>query len=333
MLKFKLSYLWGFVILLMIFGLPNVVRAVMVEDEPSSSRPVARISYSYGGDVPDEVSQLEDDYSHYEGDVVDLNDLISQDYTKLNGYIFNGWTVKGLKYLYADDSFVESNPIDVVDGEFTIPSNDDSSDCYIVIQIEISWTKLYTLKYEVGGEVPDEYTLPESSEYKKGDTVILDDLEVGTEIGGYRFLGWKMNDTEMTGNSFEMPGSDVTITSVWAKLYDVKYKIEGEVPEGYELPENGQYIQGENVSMGSLKAGDVIGEYRFLGWKTKDGKTVDANFEMPAGNVELVGLFEKIEAEENADNPKTFDNIMFYGMLLLVSVGIISVLYRKIIKN
>ena len=333
MLKSKLSYLWGFAILLMFFGLPNAVRAFAIECGKGY-----RIEFSYKNPDQTKIKELPDALSeqyYMTSKKVDLNNVSPKKGDRVNGYQFDGWEFKSVKYdgCRGNGGYNYNQAIDIVDDKFELPEWKDSDDGTMIITLEGSWTKLYNLNYQFDGDQPEGYKLPENGEYVEGEKVTLDDLEVGTEIGGYRFLGWKMNGNEMKDNSFEMPGSDVTITAVWSKLYDVKYKIEGEVPEGYELPENGQYIQGENVSMGSLKTGDVIGEYRFLGWKIKDGKTVDANFEMPAGNIELIGSFEKIEAKENADNPKTFDNIMFYGTLLLVSIGIIGVLYHKIIKN
>ena len=93
-----------------------------------------------------------------------------------------------------------------------------------------------------------------------------------------------------------MPSKNVTFTgSFTAKTkYNVSYSISGTLPEGFVAPTTKSYGAGDDVVLDTLKVGDVINGYRFLGWSS----TVDLSdgiFQMPSSNVTIVGRFEQIK--------------------------------------
>lgn len=152
---------------------------------------------------------------------------------------------------------------------------------------------LYTVTYKYTGTVPDGAPVPEVGSYSEGTTV---GVEANPTIAGYTFSGWSTSDVTVSNNSFTMPSKNVTFTgSFTAKTkYNVSYSISGTLPEGFVAPTTKSYGAGDDVVLDTLKVGDVINGYRFLGWSS----TVDLSdgiFQMPSSNVTIVGRFEQIK--------------------------------------
>lgn len=161
----------------------------------------------------------------------------------------------------------------------------------------------YNVTYQYTGDVPDNApSLPPVSSYAAGTTVgIAQDIN----LDGYQFSGWKLEGvTSIDGKSFVMPAKNVVLTGSFTKkeqkVEDVKYTISGVTPDGYLPPLDKSYPVGSDVKLDSLKPGDVINGYRFLGWKTDDVElpplTTEEStiFTMPDNPVTLVGQFERI---------------------------------------
>lgn len=152
---------------------------------------------------------------------------------------------------------------------------------------------LYTVTYKYTGTVPDGAPVPEVGSYSGGTTV---GVEANPTIAGYTFSGWSTSDVTVSNNSFTMPSKNVTFTgSFTAKTkYTVSYSISGTLPEGFVAPTTKSYGAGDDVVLDTLKVGDVINGYRFLGWSS----TVDLSdgiFQMPSSNVTIIGRFEQIK--------------------------------------
>lgn len=152
---------------------------------------------------------------------------------------------------------------------------------------------LYTVTYKYTGTVPDGAPVPEVGSYSEGTTI---GVEANPTIAGYTFSGWSTSDVTVSNNSFTMPSKNVTFTgSFTAKTkYNVSYSISGTLPEGFVAPTTKSYGAGDDVVLDTLKVGDVINGYRFLGWSS----TVDLSdgiFQMPSSNVTIVGRFEQIK--------------------------------------
>ena len=161
----------------------------------------------------------------------------------------------------------------------------------------------YNVTYQYTGDVPDNApSLPPVSSYAAGTTVgIAQDIN----LDGYQFSGWKLEGvTSIDGKSFVMPAKNVVLTGSFTKkeqkVEEVKYTISGVTPDGYLPPLDKSYPVGSDVKLDSLKPGDVINGYRFLGWKTDDVElpplTTEEStiFTMPDNPVTLVGQFERI---------------------------------------
>jgi len=156
---------------------------------------------------------------------------------------------------------------------------------------------LYQVSYAYEGDVPENApALPETMSYAEGNTVgVLNNISVP----GYTFTGWTSDDVTINNSNFTMPSKNVTLKGSFTAntTYAVSYSLSGSSqPEGYTLPREKQYSALEEVKVDSLKAGDIISGYRFLGWTTTD-VTVDADgiFQMPTKAVSFVGQFEQVK--------------------------------------
>ena len=156
---------------------------------------------------------------------------------------------------------------------------------------------LYNVTYQYTGDIPENApTLPEASEYAEGTTV---GLISNITVPGYTFSGWQTANATINNSSFVMPATNVVIQGSFTKnqTYTVSYELEGtNQPDNYILPKTKSYGAGEEITVDSLKAGDVIGSYKFLGWTSTDitlGE--DGVFEMPTKNVVIKGSFEPVK--------------------------------------
>lgn len=153
---------------------------------------------------------------------------------------------------------------------------------------------LYTVTYKYSGTVPDNAPgLPEVSSYNEGASV---GVLSSPNVSGYTFSGWSSDDVTVTNGTFTMPSANVTFTGSFTakQKYKVSYSISGSSPDGFSVPSSKDYGVGDDVKIDSLKVGDVVNGYRFLGWTS----TVDLSeeiFAMPDENVDIVGSFEQIK--------------------------------------
>lgn len=154
---------------------------------------------------------------------------------------------------------------------------------------------LYTVSYSYTGDVPENAPeLPTSISYSAGDSVAV---ENDMSLEGYTFSGWESSDVAISNGSFTMPESNVAFTGSFEPktTYTVTYNISGSnIPEGYTAPKEKSYGVGDDVHVDSLKAGDIINGYRFLGWQTTDVTVSDGMFQMPSETVTMTGLFEEV---------------------------------------
>ena len=156
-------------------------------------------------------------------------------------------------------------------------------------------TTLYKVIYEFEGEVPKGAIVPTTTQYIENQTV---GVENNPTVEGYTFSGWKSDSVTITNGKFTMPARNVTLKGSFTKStgYSVTYEIEGTIPEGYLVPDKKDYYPNSEVKVDSLKVGDEINGYRFLGWKTSDVEiTNDNDFLMPQKNVTITGSFEEIK--------------------------------------
>lgn len=156
---------------------------------------------------------------------------------------------------------------------------------------------LYSVTYKYTGTVPDNVPdAPAVSSYNEGATV---GVEAEPNVSNYKFSGWSTTDVTVTNGSFTMPAKNVTFTGSFTQktTYNVVYSITGDAPDGFVVPSTKSYSYGSDVKLDSLKAGDVISGYRFLGWSVPGTVTVNDEgiFQMPNTNITITGSFEKIK--------------------------------------
>ena len=160
-------------------------------------------------------------------------------------------------------------------------------------------SSMYNVSYQYAGTIPaNAPSVPSTNAYVEGAKV---GVANNVELEGYTFSGWTTSTTGVTvsNGSFTMPERDVVFTGSFTPdpTYNVTYSLTGTSPPGYTLPLQKSYYPNEVVNVDTLKVGDIVGGYRFLGWTTNtSGVVVDSSrkFVMPSSNVSFTGSFELI---------------------------------------
>ena len=150
----------------------------------------------------------------------------------------------------------------------------------------------YNVTYTFTGTVPDGVVAPGIQNFPEGAKV---GVANSPNVTGYTFSGWTTSDATVSDGKFTMPNNNVTFVGSFTEKpkHTVTYVINGTTPSGYVLPTTKSYSEGETVEVDSLKPGDVINGYKFLGWK-KDGSSVE-EFTMPNTDVVITGAFEEVK--------------------------------------
>lgn len=225
------------------------------------------VSYEYDGEIPEGAPELPTSTSYAAG----VNVNVASD-PVLEGYTFSGWSSSG---------------VTVNNGAFTMPGEP--------VVFTGSFTKKdgYTVRYEITGDVPENYVVPSEKEYFAGDTVRVDSTESGYVFNGYRFSGWSSSNIEIDENGeFIMPSGYIVITGSFEEVtYTVTYEYyDTVVPvdssgDPIDPPEAQVYRPGDIVTLPDVS--DVAG-YKFLGWYKED------NFEMPEEDITIYGEWQKV---------------------------------------
>ncbi len=133
------------------------------------------------GDVP------VDENKYAPGDIV----TIAESVLIRDGYRFMGWTDGAHVYAAGSTVFMGNEQL----------------------MLTAVWAKEYILSYSVGA---DDVTgeVPASAAYLEGETVQI--KSVSLTRNGYDFFGWSDGkEIRQAGDSFAMPGENVTLTAVW----------------------------------------------------------------------------------------------------------------------
>ena len=109
---------------------------------------------------------------------------------------------------------------------------------------------------------------------------------------GYRFVRWTSDDVTISGNSFVMPGHDVTVTAVFEAIPPTEYTVT------VNHAENGT----ATASPASATAGTLItltanpdDGYVLDHWIINGEVRTENTFRMPTGNVEVTPVFRQLE--------------------------------------
>ncbi len=236
----------------------NTVHAIMGKNNVD----MYTVHYEYDGVVPSNAPSLPGDMSYAVGNSVGLlNDI------NIQGYVFSGWT---------------SNDVEIANNTFNMPNKN------VTLKGSFIEKSKQQVIYSIEGETPDDYSLPTASHYGVGDYVEVDNLQAGSIVNGYKFLGWTTEDTDVDDGSFEMPNKTVHFVGKFEQQkYKVIYKFQGNVlpPNAASLlPATKSYVPGSKVTLDNVS--DVAG-YKFLGWYS------DNTFKMPNEDVIVVGEWKE----------------------------------------
>ena len=233
----------------------NIVHAYI----GSASEPLHNVEYEYTGDVPDEAPLAPVKSRYAKSAKVGVAPSVD-----VPGYEFSGW---------------ETDDVTVNNESFVMPDRD------VILRGSFEEVPKYQVVYQIEGDKPSNYVAPTTKEYPKDEVVNVDSLVSGSEINGYRFLGWESSDVTFTDeNNFVMPERNITIIGHFEEIkYKVTYAFYDTVtPPNADslLPEVKYYKPGVRVTHPTMQ--DVTG-YKFLGWYKED------NFVMPEEDMTIYG--------------------------------------------
>lgn len=181
------------------------------------------------------------------------------------------------------------NTFSAIEKDLTIVSNQ------VHVYIGDDDATKYKVEYEYTGDVPSNAPiLPVSSEYVSGNSV---NVFNNVTLAGYEFSGWTTTDVTVENSKFNMPNHNVKFVGSFTKKnsYKVQYEITSEKPDNYISPADEQYYENDIVNVDTLKNGDIVNGYKFLGWTTEDVNIDNNIFEMPNKDVKIIGSFERLK--------------------------------------
>ena len=219
------------------------------------------VSYAYTGDIPSGAPAAPTTQDYPANAAVTVATSPS-----LVGYTFSGWTTP--------DATVTNN-------SFSMP---EQAVNFVGIWVQDIETIKHTVTYIIEGDAPSDFLAPAPKDYVVDSQVSLEDIEPGTIIDGYRFLGWTSTDATITGSGFTMPDNDVVIRGSFERVsYTVCYRFEGAVlPPNHNslLPACTNHYPGDTVTTAATPTAEG---YEFIGWYK------NATFTMPEKNVVIYG--------------------------------------------
>ncbi len=139
--------------------------------------------------------------------------------------------------------------------------------------------ELFSITYDKNGGTG---IVDENQPAAKGEKVKLSVWALKRD--GYSHIGW--SDGEKTydrGELIDMPASDINLTAVWSKIYNIEYEDVSDL--GYNWPlSNGTVVPGTEIKLGNYAA--FKGDAMFNGWLV-NGQHYDnsTSFIMPEEDV------------------------------------------------
>ncbi len=228
------------------------------------------VTYEIDGDIDWLLDNYKHSYSYYGIDMPDAmlysEGSIIQTLPEMyiEGYDFSGW--------HSEDVTIDNN-------QFTMPNKN------IVIKGTFTKAKPYKVTYEIEGELPDEYIVPDEKEYYPNQTIKIDFLEKGNTFNDATFNGWQTEDINVEDDgTFLMPNHDIKFTGSFNIIkYKVEYQFDGDVvpPNSADLlPTTKWYKPGEKIVLENVISPSG---FKFVGWNK------DKKFIMPEEDVYVTG--------------------------------------------
>lgn len=217
----------------------------MVGEWFSTSPDTYIVKYTYEEPAPENAPKLPDNKSATKGETVTVAATPT-----LDGYVFDGWYYKGVKY----DG--------VTNTSFEMPGGN--------VLLTGKWTPIeYTLIFDANG-----------GKFADGKMQHTDSLTVGADINapanptkdGFTFAGWLDDDgTLVTKLPEKMPAASLTYTAKWEKEQTPTHTITYYIVKGGDAYQTDSYAEGETMTHPEVGEKDGI---VYKGWVDEDGNAI-----------------------------------------------------------
>lgn len=180
----------------------------------------------------------------------------------------------------------------------------------IPVELTVDPNPEYSVTYEGNGATGGNVPVDTSNPYNEGDTVTVLDNTGDLSLDDFQFGGWSTSPDGGTvyhaGDTFLMPGQNVTLYAVWLPLPPQEYRViyDGNGAESGTVPtDENVYIQGNRVTVLGNTGNLERPGYRFDGWALDpEGSGTIYNpgdtFTMPGGNVTLYAVWTALPIKE-----------------------------------
>lgn len=199
------------------------------------------------------------------GEIYSYGERVELPMPTMMGYTFNGWVAEGVE-VAADNTFI------MPDAEVSFVG---------------SWTiNRHKIYFQYDESAPEDApVLPEAEEFNFGEKIAV---TISPKMQGYGFFGWTTEDAQMTGNTFIMPDTDVTLTGSWKRnTHTVHFAYDETASDDVPAPADSKiYGYGDVVELPI----PVSTGYTFNRWYADSVEiTEDGRFIMPDFDVYLIG--------------------------------------------
>jgi uncharacterized repeat protein (TIGR02543 family) len=178
-----------------------------------------------------------------------------------DGFDFAGWST--------------SPTGDVIVGTYTTTSN---------VTLHAVWTiKSIAISFAKGAASAFNFTnFPTGRSANFGSTITLNDaVDSAATIGGssYAFVGWRFSDNDYkSGSPYLLTATPPTFTAQWAKLFAVRYVLNGGTAAVGSSTVDAECLQADNTCLDAQiitsNAAPTRAGYQFAGWADQNGTTV-----------------------------------------------------------
>ena len=187
-----------------------------------------------------------------------------------DGYIMDGWTVKGGSVVYKGDYKPTKS-----------------------LTLYAHWVVAYTVKFDVNGGTIERSYYFEDRKVPEGEKV---NLSTGTYVAtkdGYILDGWTVKGGSVVYEDYYKPTKSLTLYAHWTQAYTVKFNVNGgTIVDEYDFRDR-VVAKGDTIYLYTGDSTATKSGYALVGWTVKGGSAVYKGQYKPTKNITLYAKWAK----------------------------------------